>query len=99
MRAEKPLKNGCKLAKFFIRYATQDDFFLSTLTGGPVPPTRVGGWEQLYTFALPTPYHRHCWFGFQRKIRTNSGDGLELVRRWCGGEGEARGGGIFAMRR
>gem|GEM_PF-2297620 len=99
MHAEKPLKNGCKLAKFFIRYATPDDFFLSTLTGGPVPPTRVGGWEQLYTFALPTPYHRHCWFGFQRKIRTNSGDGLELVRRWCGGEGEARGGGIFAMRR
>ncbi len=34
--------------------------------------------------AVPTQYHRHCWFGFQHKIRTNRGDGLELVLRWYG---------------
>ena len=58
------------------------------------------------TIAVPSPYHGRFILGFQPKIRTNSGDGLRLVRRWLGdsvgigGEGTAgAGGGIFALRR
>jgi|GEM_PF-4305939 len=58
------------------------------------------------TNARPTQDHRPCWFGFQHKIRTNRGDGLELVRRWLGegggrwhgdtpgGDGDTVGGGM-----
>ncbi|KQM08663.1 MAG: hypothetical protein AL399_05990, partial [Candidatus [Bacteroides] periocalifornicus] len=84
MRAEKPLKIGCKLAKFFMRYATWGDFFLATLACSPVAIAPVAGGVQLHTNALPSPYHRRCSFGFQRKIRTNSDDGVRLVRRWLG---------------
>ena len=34
------------------------------------------------TNAVPTQDHRPCWFGFCAEIRTNRGDGLELVLRW-----------------
>ena len=65
-------------------------FFLATVPCASVTSARIAGWVQRRTNALPSPYPRHCWFGFQRKIRTNSGDGLELVRRWLGEEGENR---------
>ena len=49
----------------------------------PPPPCAYPGLLPLVN-AVPTQDHRHCWFGFQHKIRTNRGDGLELVLRWYG---------------
>ena len=81
-------------------------FFLATVPCAPVAPAQIAGRDQRRTNALPSPYQGRFILGFQPKIRTNSGDGLRLVRRWLGdsvgigGEGTAgAGGGIFVLRR